>query len=79
MSLGRPYKFALLNSPKINTLWENCHLFLSAYQNLPKHTDLERGNPRLPQVGFSNLEGPKLQSCIRQKFDQLNFFQIRVF
>ena len=43
------YKFAILNSPKINTLWENCHQFLLAYQNLTKVVDLERGDPRLQQ------------------------------
>ena len=51
---GIHYKFAILNSPKINTLWENCHQFLLAYQNLTKRADLERGDPRLQQVGFSD-------------------------
>ena len=44
---GIHYKFAILNSLKTNTLWENCHQFLLAYQNLMKPTDLERGYPRL--------------------------------
>ena len=44
---GIHYKFAILNSPKINTLWENCHQFLLAYQNLMKPADFERGDPRL--------------------------------
>ena len=52
-----PYKFAILNSPKINTLGENCHQFLLAYQNLTKPADLERGDPRLQQVGFFAQRG----------------------
>ena len=58
---GIHYKFDIRNSPKINTLWENCHQFLLAYQNLMKPTDLERGNPRLQQVIFLDSEGPKFQ------------------
>ena len=45
---GNPYKFVILNSPKINTLWENCHHFPLAYQNSMKPTYLERENTRLP-------------------------------
>ena len=41
-----PYKFDILKSPKINTLWENCHQFLLAYQNSMKLANLERGDPR---------------------------------
>ena len=67
---GIQYKFTILNSPKINTLWENCHHFLLAYQNLTKHANLERGNPRLQLVGFSDSEGPKFQIYIRWKFGQ---------
>ena len=44
------YKFGILNSPKINTLGENCHQFLLAYQNLMKPTDLLRGYPRIQHV-----------------------------
>ena len=44
---GKPYKFVILNSPKINTLWENCHHFLLAYHNLMKPADVERGDPRI--------------------------------
>ena len=47
---GIQYKFAIQNSSKINTLWENCHQFLLAYQNWTKPIDLERGDPRLPKV-----------------------------
>ena len=54
VTCGIHYKFAILNSPKINTLWENCHEFLLAYQNLTKPADLERGDPRLQLVGFSD-------------------------
>ena len=51
---GIPYKFAMLKSPKINTLWEPfCHFHLE-YQNSMKSADLKRGNPRLTQ--FSRLE-----------------------
>ena len=67
---GIQYKFAILNSPKINTLWENCHQFLLAYQNLTKPADLERGDPRLQQVGFLDLEGRKFQIYIRWKVKQ---------
>ena len=67
---GIHYKFAILNSPKINTLEENCHQFLLAYENLTKPTDLERGDPRLQQVGFSNIEGPKFQIYIMWKVRQ---------
>ena len=49
---GIQYKFAILNSPKINTLWENCDQFHLAYQNLTKPADLERGNPRLTRYNF---------------------------
>ena len=66
---GIQYKFAIPNSPKINTLWENCHQFHLAYQNLTKPTDLERGDPRLPKVSFSNLEGKKFQSYIIGRSD----------
>jgi hypothetical protein len=59
---GRLYKFTLLNSPKINTLWENCHHFLLAYQNPIKPIDLERGNPRIPWILFLDLEGPKYET-----------------
>ena len=76
---GIQYKFTILNSPKINTLWENCHHFLLAYQNLTKHTNLERGYPRLPKVSFSNLEGHKFQSYISWKVGQQNSLPIRVF
>jgi hypothetical protein len=44
---GIHYKFAILNSLKLNTLWENCDQFLLQYQNLKKPVDLERGDPRL--------------------------------
>ena len=67
---GIHYKFVILNSPKINTLGENCHQFLLAYQNLTKLVDLERGDPRLQQVGFSYSEGPKFHSYIRWKVEQ---------
>jgi hypothetical protein len=79
VTCGIPYKFTILNSPKINTLWENCHNFLLAYQNLMKPTDLKRGNTRLPKVEFSYSEGLKYQSCIRWNFSQLNSLKIRVF
>ena len=49
---GGPYKFTLLSSPKINTLWENWHHFFLAYKISMKHTYLERENTRIPQVGF---------------------------
>ena len=52
VTCGIHYKFVILNSPKINTLGENCHQFLSAYQNLTKPSNLERGDPRLQKVGF---------------------------
>ena len=48
VTCGIQYKFAILNSPKINTLWENCHHFLLAYQNLTKPANLEKGDPRMP-------------------------------
>ena len=73
---GIQYKLAILNSPKINTLWENCHHFHLEYQNSMKFADLKRENPRLKQV---NLEGLKYQSCIRWNFSQLNSLKIRVF
>ena len=76
---GIQYKFAIQNSPKIHTLWENCHQFLLAYQNLTKPTDLERGDRRLQQVGFSDSEGLKYQSFIRLNFSKLNNLKIRVF
>ena len=60
---GIQYKFDILNSPKINTLWENCHHL--AYQNLTKLADLERGDPRIQQEGISNVEGQKFHSSIR--------------
>ena len=70
MTRGIQYKFAILNSPKINTLWENCHHFLLAYHNLKKPIDLERGDPRLPKVSFSNLERHKFQSYISWEVEQ---------
>ena len=76
---GIHYKFAIPNSPKINTLGENIHQFLLAYQNLMKPADLERGDPRLQQVGFSDSEGPKFHIYIRWKFKQQNSLQIKVF
>ena len=76
---GILYKFAILNSPKINTLWENCHHFLLAYQKLMKPVDLERGDTRLQKVGFSDSEGPKFKSYITWKFGQQNSLQIKVF
>ena len=60
-----------MNNPRINKLWENCHHFLLAYHNLTKPSDLERGDPRIPQVGVLGSEGPKYQSYIRWNFDQL--------
>ena len=56
---GIHYNFAILNNIKINTLWENCYQFLLAYHNLMKPADLERGDPMLQQVGFSDSKGPK--------------------
>ena len=47
MTRGRPYKFALLNIPEINTLWENYHDFILTYQILMKLADLERRSPRI--------------------------------
>jgi hypothetical protein len=76
---GIHYKFAILNSPKINTLWENCHQFLLAYQNLTKPADLEIGDPRLQQVVFSYSEGSRFQIYIRWKAKQHNNLQIKVF
>ena len=76
---GIYYKFAILNSPKINTLGENCHQFLLAYQNLTKLVDLEREDPRLQQVGFLDLEGPKFHIYIKWKARQQNSLQIKVF
>ena len=76
---GIPYKFAILNCPKINTLWENRHHFLLAYQNSMKPVDLKIENPRLQQVGFTISQGLKCQSCIRWNFSQLNSFKIWVF
>ena len=76
---GIHYKFAILNSPKINTLGENCHQFLLAYQNLTKPVDLERGDPMIQQVGFSDSEGPKFHIYIRWKARQQNSLQIKVF
>ena len=70
MTHGIQYKFAIQNSPKINTLWENSHQFLLAYQNLTEPTDLERGDPRLQQVEFLDSEGPKFQIYIRWKVRQ---------
>ena len=52
MTSGILYKFDIVNSPKINTLRENCHHFPLAYHNLMKPADLERGDPRIPQVIF---------------------------
>ena len=49
---GIHYMFPIPNSPKINTLWEKCHQFLLAYQNLTKPEDLERGDPTLQEVEF---------------------------
>ena len=76
---GIQYKFAILNNPKINTLWENCHDFLLAYQNLMKPVDLERGDPRLPKESSSNLEGNKFKSYISWKVIQQNSLPIGVF
>ena len=64
VTCGTQYKCVILNSPKINTLWENCHHFFLPYQNLMKPIDLEREDSRLPKVSFSNLEGHKFQSYI---------------
>ena len=51
---GVPYKFVMLKSPKINTLWEHvCHFHLE-YQNSMKSIDLKRGNQRLRKL--SRLE-----------------------
>ena len=74
-----PYKFAILNSPKINALRENCHHFPLAYQNLMKPVDLERGDPRLPYIGFSKSYGVKYHSFIRWNFSKLNNLKIKVF
>ena len=76
---GISYKFDILNSLKINTLGENCHQFLLVYQNLTKPADLERGDPRLQQIVFSNSEGPKFQIFIRWKVGQQNSLKIKVF
>jgi hypothetical protein len=73
------YKFVILDSLKINTLGENCHQFLLAYQNLTKPVDLKRGDPRIQQIGFSDLEGLKFQIYIRWKVRQHNRLQIKVF
>jgi hypothetical protein len=79
MTHGIHYKFAILNSLKINTLGENCHQILLAYQNLTKPIDLERGDPRLQQVGFLDSEGPKFQIYVRWKARQHNNLQINFF
>jgi hypothetical protein len=79
LTSGIQYKFAILNSPKINTLWENCHHFLLAYQNLTKLADLERGDPRIPKVSFSNLEGHKFQSYISWKSPNRGFSKVSFF
>ena len=51
---GRPYKFDLLNSPKINISWENFHHFLLAYNNSTKPKKLEIGHIKIPQSKFSD-------------------------
>ena len=79
VTCGIQYKFAILNSPKINTLWENCHHFLLENQNLSKPANLEREDPRVPKVSFSNLEGHKFQSYISWKVGQQNSLPIGVF
>ena len=76
---GIPYKFAILKSPKINTLWEPFHHFLLEYQNSMKPAYLKRGNKNIPQVRISYLEGLKYQSCIRCSSSQLKSLKIRVF
>ena len=76
---GIKYKFVILNSPKINTLWENCHHFFLPYHNLMKPIDLERGDSRIPKVSSSNLEGHKFQSYISWKVGQQNSLPIGVF
>ena len=40
---------------------------------------LEIGDPRIPQVVFSDSDGMKYHSCIKWNFSQLNSLQIRVF
>ena len=57
---GIHYMSAILNSQKVNTLWENCHHFPLAYQNLMKPVDLERGDPMLKQVVFFRLKGAEI-------------------
>ena len=79
VTCGIPYKFTILNSPKINTLWENYHHFPLTCQNLTKPTYFETGYPRIPWVVFSDLEGLKFQSYIRWKVGQQNSLQIRIF
>ena len=69
----------MLKSPKINTLWEPFRHFHLEYQNSMKYVDLKRGNTRLTQVEFSNLEDLKYQSCVEWNFSQLNSLKIRVF
>ena len=49
---GILYKFDMLKIPKINTLWEPFYHFILAYHNFKKHAELERGDPRIPQVVF---------------------------
>ena len=76
---GIQYKFTILNSPKINTLWKNCHHFLLGYQNLMKPAYLEREDPRIPQLVFLYSYCMKYHSFIRWNFSQLNSVKIRVF
>ena len=79
MAHGIQYKFAIKNSPKIKTLWGNCHQFLLEYQNSLKPIYLNRGSKRIPQILFLDTEGLKYQSCIRCNFSQLNNLKIKVF
>ena len=75
---GCPYKFSFLNSPKINTLWENCHHFFLAYKNLTTYKFKKRKSK--DTIGrIFRLKGYEYQSFIRCNLSQLNSLKIRVF
>ena len=56
---GIHYKLAIMNSPKINTLGENCYQFLLAYQNFTKPR-LGKRRSKSTTVSIFKLRGAKI-------------------
>ena len=67
------YKFTILKSLKINTLWEPFRHFQLEYQNAMKFVDLKKGNPRLTQLSRLEKEMESMKEEFQKELDAFKY------